>query len=117
MLLLWLPLFSSVFNARPRHVLIPYMYHLPHQLDLFDTVMNEDMKDAKAVIGESSNAPSRSGEPIETIPDPTAVISLRATLEKLEEMRETRLLVEKITINMDRMATARCDAKHWKSIW
>lgn len=113
--LFWLSLFPGV-HVRPRHVPIPYTSRLPHQLDLFDTVMNEDMIDANKVM-DGGNAPPRPGEPVETIPDPTAVVSLRATLDKLEELREIRLLVEKITMNMDRMAGARCDAKHWKSIW
>lgn len=106
-------MFSGV-HVRPRHVPIPYTSRLPHQLDLFDTVMNEDMKDADAVMKDSGNIPSGPGEPVEIIPDPTAVVSLRATLDKLEEMREIRILVEKITINMDRMAGARCDAEHWE---
>ena len=98
---------SSSARARPPSV---QLFISRRQLDLFDTVMNEDMKGAKEVM-ENEKLPE-----VEVVQDPPAIASMRSLIEKLEDKYETRALVELIAANMERMRVAHCDAKHWKKI-
>lgn len=89
----------------------------PFQLDLFDTVMNEDRKDA-VETGMVDDGGSDMGrlEEREFLPDPPAVASMRSVMEKLGDQEEMRSVVEIIAANMERMVVAHSSEKHWKKI-
>ncbi len=88
------------------------------QLDLFDTVMNEDMKDAMSVAAEAEEggAMMGGGDGMGGLPDPPAVASIRSVLKKLEDKKEELHLVEIIAANMERMVDIKCTEKQWKKL-
>ncbi|CAN0249613.1 unnamed protein product, partial [Ectocarpus fasciculatus] len=104
---------------------------LAAQMDLFDTVMNEDMKDAisTGMTEEGGGGDGAGSEPggddgggggggplVEFVPDPPAVASIRSVIDKLQDKQETRLVVEIIAANMERMVDIKCTDSHWKKL-
>ena len=86
----------------------------PFQLDLFDTVMNEDRKDAFAT-GMADEGGDGGGV---STPDHAAVVSMRSVMGTLQN-EEMRSVVETIAANMEKMVIAGCNAKalqHWREI-
>lgn len=81
--------------------------------------MNEDRKDADdAMVGMPGGIEEHHvvAEPVEYLPDPPAVASMRAVIDKLKDQEETRATVEVTASTMERMADGTCDLKHWKKI-
>lgn len=109
------------------------------QLDLFDTVMEEDRKDAVAagghdthtdplVVEDKGTMPEIAEEEdvddkvvdvpvlVEVRPDPPAVQSIRLALEKLADEAETENMLVIIAEKLERMANAHCGIAQWKKI-
>lgn len=103
------------------------------QLDLFDAVMLEDKNDAMATgmvggIGKEygdeniggAEIGKGGGEPMEFLPDPLAVASMRSVIEKLENKNTEEALaiadvVKTIAENMDKMVNV-CTKEQWENV-
>eukprot|EP00903_Cladosiphon_okamuranus_P008076 g7790.t1 len=114
---------SSVSTLMMDAALASETNELAAQLDLFDTVMNEDMKDAKENLsatggdgGADGGVGGVGGPPQQFLPDPPAVASMRSVIDKLQDKAELRVMVEVIAANMERMVDIKCDDKQWKKL-
>lgn len=87
--------------------------YVGYQLELFETVMNDDDEKHAKPTDESG---VRGWVRVEPKPDPPAVASMRLVVGKLGANSETGVIVEVMAATMRRMADAHCSLAQWKRL-